>query len=149
MKKFNKKGFTLIEMLVVIGIIAALVAIVIPTVTNSTEKAKEAADAASLRSLITEVTMKGVSSGADATATYTLTQTGEWTSIDKIGSIAKASLPTSGTVTVKYTASSGAVTITGSSSNTSTECDAKLADGTTCTGTVTGGTCSNEEKHKK
>lgn len=47
----NKKGFTLIEMLVVIAIIAILVAIVIPTVSNATRKAKAAADAANLRSL--------------------------------------------------------------------------------------------------
>ena len=46
----NKKGFTLIEMLVVIAIIAVLVAIIVPTVSNSTNKAKAAADAANLRS---------------------------------------------------------------------------------------------------
>lgn len=46
----NKKGFTLIEMLVVIAIIAVLVSIVIPTVSATTTKAKAAADAANLRS---------------------------------------------------------------------------------------------------
>ena len=50
----NKKGFTLIEMLVVIAIIAVLVAIIIPTVSSATVKASAAADAANLRSLIAE-----------------------------------------------------------------------------------------------
>ena len=50
MKKLNKKGFTLIEMLVVIAIIAVLVAVAIPVVSNSTTKAKAATDAANLRS---------------------------------------------------------------------------------------------------
>lgn len=52
--KMNKKGFTLIEMLVVIAIIAILVAIVIPTVSTSTKKAAYAADAANLRSTLAE-----------------------------------------------------------------------------------------------
>jgi len=51
MNKMNKKGFTLIEMLVVIAIIAVLVAIIVPVVGNSTAKAKAAADAANLRSV--------------------------------------------------------------------------------------------------
>ena len=50
MNKFNKKGFTLIEMLVVIAIIAVLVSIIIPVVGDSTAKARAAADAANLRS---------------------------------------------------------------------------------------------------
>ena len=54
MKKMNKKGFTLIEMLVVIAIIAILVAIVIPTVSNATEKAKQATDVANIRSLVAQ-----------------------------------------------------------------------------------------------
>lgn len=55
MNKFkNKKGFTLIEMLVVIAIIAILVAIIVPTVTNATNKAKFATDAANLRSALAE-----------------------------------------------------------------------------------------------
>ena len=52
----NKKGFTLIEMLVVIAIIAVLVAIVIPVVGNSTNKAACATNAANLRSVKAEVT---------------------------------------------------------------------------------------------
>lgn len=48
----NKKGFTLIEMLVVIAVIAVLVSIVIPTVTSSTTKAEAAVDAANLRSVM-------------------------------------------------------------------------------------------------
>ena len=51
MNKMNKKGFTLIEMLVVIAIIAVLVAIIVPTVKSSTTKAKAAADAANLRTI--------------------------------------------------------------------------------------------------
>lgn len=48
----KNKGFTLIEMLVVIAIVAVLVSIVIPTVTAATTKAKAAADAANLRSVL-------------------------------------------------------------------------------------------------
>ena len=48
----NKKGFTLIEMLVVIAIIAVLVSIIIPTVSSATDKAKAATDAANLRSAL-------------------------------------------------------------------------------------------------
>lgn len=55
MNKMNKKGFTLIEMLVVIAIIAVLVSIIIPTVTSATDKAAAAANAANLRSIKAEV----------------------------------------------------------------------------------------------
>lgn len=48
----NIKGFTLIEMLVVIAIIAVLVSVIIPTVTSATDKAEAAADAANLRSTL-------------------------------------------------------------------------------------------------
>ena len=51
----SKKGFTLIEMLVVIAIIAILVAVVIPVMGNSTAKAKAAADAANLRAVYAEL----------------------------------------------------------------------------------------------
>ena len=50
--KKNRKGFTLIEMLIVIAIIAVLVAVVIPVMGNSSAKAKAATDAANLRAVL-------------------------------------------------------------------------------------------------
>jgi prepilin-type N-terminal cleavage/methylation domain-containing protein len=61
MKKMNKKGFTLIEMLVVIAIIAVLVSIIVPAVGSSTTKAKAATDAANLRSVMAEAQINIVS----------------------------------------------------------------------------------------
>lgn len=65
--KMNKKGFTLIEMLVVIAIIAVLVSIVVPVVSNSTVKSKAAADAANLRSIVAEASIDYLSGEADDT----------------------------------------------------------------------------------
>lgn len=51
MKKLlrNKKGFTLMEMLIVVAIIVILVAISVPTFSASLNEAKEAADDANFR----------------------------------------------------------------------------------------------------
>ena len=55
MKKIkNTKGFTLMEMLIVVAIIAILIAIAIPTFTAQLEKAREAADIANIRSTYSE-----------------------------------------------------------------------------------------------
>ena len=53
MKK-NNKGFTLMEMLIVVAIIGVLVAIAIPTVTANLQKSKQAADEANVRSAYAE-----------------------------------------------------------------------------------------------
>lgn len=75
MKKLtNKKGFTLIEMLVVIAIIAILVAIIIPTVTSATTKANAATDAANLRSAKAAITI-GVLDGSITAANKDTTAT--------------------------------------------------------------------------
>lgn len=55
MKKTNKKGFTLAELLVVVAIIAVLVAIAIPIFTSQLEKSREAVDAANIRAAYAEV----------------------------------------------------------------------------------------------
>lgn len=47
--KKNEKGFTLMEMLIVVAIIAVLIAIAIPTFNSSLNKAKVAADEANIR----------------------------------------------------------------------------------------------------
>lgn len=49
-KMKNSKGFTLMEMLIVVAIIAVLVAIAIPTFTASLNKARVATDEANIRS---------------------------------------------------------------------------------------------------
>ena len=54
LKRKNKKGFTLMEMLIVIGIISILVAIAIPTFSSAQKKAKYAADVANVRAWYAE-----------------------------------------------------------------------------------------------
>lgn len=75
MKKLkNSKGFTLMEMLIVVAIIAILVAIAIPTFTNQLEKARESADLANLRSAYAEVIAAALT---DADTTTTVTKAGD------------------------------------------------------------------------
>ncbi len=54
MKKLNKKGFTLIELIVVIAILAILAAILIPALTNYIKKATDTKNAANCRSTYTK-----------------------------------------------------------------------------------------------
>ena len=83
MKKFkNNKGFTLMEMLIVVAIIAILVAIAIPSMTTQLEKAREAADIANIRSTYSEAMVKYLEGdsletdgSAVATSTAKMTQT--------------------------------------------------------------------------
>ena len=79
MKKFkNNKGFTLMEMLIVVAIIAILIAIAIPAFTTQLEKARETADIANIRSAYAEAMTKYLSGDADPSATTAeMTQTGE------------------------------------------------------------------------
>ncbi len=54
MKKMNKKGFTLAELLIVVAIIAVLVAIAIPVFSSQLEKSRDAVTVANLRSAYAE-----------------------------------------------------------------------------------------------
>lgn len=59
MKKIlTKKGFTLIELIVVIAILAILAAILIPSLTNYLAKAEQAKNLSNARSAYTELTLK-------------------------------------------------------------------------------------------
>lgn len=75
MKKLkNSKGFTLMEMLIVVAIIAILVAIAIPTFTSQLEKAREAADIANIRSAYSEAMVKFLDNNADANGVSVVSQ---------------------------------------------------------------------------
>ena len=56
MKKMNKKGFTLAELLIVVAIIAVLVAVAIPVFTAQLEKSRDAVTVSNLRSAYAEAT---------------------------------------------------------------------------------------------
>ena len=62
----NKKGFTLMEMLIVVAIIAVLVAIAIPTFSGALTKSKEAADVANIRAYYAELQIKAIDSSSSA-----------------------------------------------------------------------------------
>lgn len=74
----NQKGFTLIEMLIVVAIIAILIFISIPMVTNTLEEAKKATDDANLRAAkgaatiqyLTTGTIEGVTATSGGVAYY-------------------------------------------------------------------------------
>ena len=107
MKKLNKKGFTLAELLIVVAIIAVLVAISIPIFTAQLNKAKYAADEANARSIYSEMVADYLANGGDQKLTLNGTTS------------ATISEPTKGSVEVKYADNStnkynfsGIVTIT-------------------------------------
>ena len=79
MKKLtNKKGFTLMEMIIVVAIIAILAVITIPTLTANTDSAKKAADAANLRSAKAAYQVLALEEKAPEDGQYYNTATGEF-----------------------------------------------------------------------
>ena len=74
-KMKNSKGFTLMEMLIVVTIIAILVAIMIPVMTTQLERARETADLANIRSAYAEASVDALTNADDATSTVKFTQT--------------------------------------------------------------------------
>ncbi len=79
MKKNNKKGFTLAELLIVVAIIAVLTAIAIPVFTTQLEKSREATDQANVRSAYADVMaqyLTNADSGYSMTVSARQTQSG-------------------------------------------------------------------------
>ena len=74
MKKNNKKGFTLAELLIVVAIIAVLTAIAIPVFTTQLEKSREATDIANVRSAYAQVIASYITDGKDTSMDVTAKQ---------------------------------------------------------------------------
>ena len=66
MKKTNKKGFTIVELVIVIAVIAILAAVLIPNISRLVKKANQSADIQLVRNMNTALQIDGA-----ATKTYT------------------------------------------------------------------------------
>ena len=92
MKRQMQKGFTLIELMIVVAIIAILAAIAIPAYSDYTIKAKTGSALASLASIKTNValclTENGMSADScDTTATGAVTEIPAWTATDVLSAV--------------------------------------------------------------
>lgn len=111
--KKNEKGFTLMEMLIVVAIIAVLVAIAIPTFTSSLNKAKVATDQANIRAGYASAMLKVLESDLDGATAPIAADTKFWLNAD--GSVTQSdTVPTSGAYTCKIDSPTGA-TVAGQS----------------------------------
>ena len=88
MKKLNKKGFTMAELLIVVAIIAVLVAIAIPIFSAQLEKSRDAVSISNIRAAY-----------AEAQAAYLTGSSDSHVTVDKTNSTATVSdVVTKGTV---------------------------------------------------
>lgn len=103
----NKKGFTLVELVVVIAILGILAAIAIPRFTTQTQGAKEVADKASARNIVAAINM-AVADGTWEIATDQVQETGTTTAVNLpddlkptyMDEVPKSQLSSDGTFTV-------------------------------------------------
>lgn len=113
----SKKGFTLMEMLIVVAIIAVLIAIAIPTFASQLDKANQATDAANIRSAYAEAALDALENGTgNGTATSVpMVHTGTFNKLSnpRIGDkdISSTSVTKGKTVTVEVKAD-GTVEVT-------------------------------------
>ena len=63
MKNLKKKGFTIVELVIVIAVIAVLAAVLIPTFVNLTKKANQTADIQAVRQMNTQLAINEVTGG--------------------------------------------------------------------------------------
>lgn len=110
MKKNNKKGFTLVELVIVVAVMAVLVAVAIPTVGSITGKAKEAVADSNARTIesvlkLAEANASAESETADDDGVATLSDE------DAAQAIADAKLGLDSTTKFVYNTKTGAVKV--------------------------------------
>ena len=87
LQKRGVKGFTLMEMLIVVAIIAVLVAIAIPIFTAQLDNARAETDAANIRSGYATATATILSNNVTESATYYLNSDGSVSTDNSDGSV--------------------------------------------------------------
>ena len=110
MKKSNKKGFTLVELIVVIAIMAILAAVLVPTIVNKINDAKESAAKSDMSAVANAIQSEIISikSGlSDGNNKYVKEGTGN--NAGKVDGIKDASenTLTEGKITITYEAANG------------------------------------------
>ena len=81
----RNRGFTLMEMLIVIALIAVLIAIAIPVFASQLEKSREATDLANVRAAYAQVSTEAQLGNFEATVTVDLKQKqADWQSMDPV-----------------------------------------------------------------
>ena len=107
MKKLNKKGFTMAELLIVVAIIAVLVAIAIPVFTAQLNKSRLATATANARSAYAEATAEALQDGS------TVTQANLSSKLGTIDSAGCTITSTSTQITISNAAGSNTIKISG------------------------------------
>ena len=126
LKRRGVKGFTLMEMLIVVAIIAVLVTIAVPIFTNQLENSREATDAANIRSSYAEVVASALTNPDEScSATVKKVQVQpKWTNPSlanrKIAGIEIGDLESTDDTVIKYDSNTGKVTIDNQNVATST-----------------------------
>ena len=72
MKKINKKGFTIVELVIVIAVIAILAAVLIPTFSSLVKTAQTSSDVNLVKNLNTSLTASEILDGKNETMTDAL-----------------------------------------------------------------------------
>lgn len=125
-KQKNNKGFSLVELIVVIAIMAVLVGVLAPQLIKYVEKSREATDIQTCDNIATALKTyyadEEVAATATTTVTVTLSKTELGTTVDtavKDAGLTKAKIKgtkwTKDTITVVYNKADGTITYTGDS----------------------------------
>ena len=132
MKKSNKKGFTLVELIVVIAIMAILAAVLVPTVTSKIKDANVSAAVSDLNAVASSIQADLISLRSDSSSTTILVKSDSGANTLKDTTI-KFNIDTTkvgANCTVAYDASTGVFTITHTKYASDVTAATVAADGT-------------------